>query len=267
MPMDQWQLVQDRKENIVGSPQYKYRDKRKELFAARPNLARTLRKAFTQMFIGSARFGMDPSDTSDRQNGLQSQFKEELIERRFAVEDPKRIKSRVLRWIAQKVKLAVEGDAIIIILCGHGNERTRHFRLKVEPLLSDEFVKAISPFKAEVQVNTVYNDCYFGWFHDKIEDAAESNNQRRLVHVATTSTEPAVGDTLFDKSLSTDSRPLTLDFCVDPSVSKTTKTPKLTKSRATPLREKQIKSSMQKNPEGVYIVEDRIESNQARLAG
>ena len=54
--------------------------KRKELFAARPNLARTLRKAFTQMFIGSARFGMDPSDTSDRQNGLQSQFKEELIE-------------------------------------------------------------------------------------------------------------------------------------------------------------------------------------------
>ena len=182
------------------------------------------------MFIGSARFGIDPSDTSDRQNSLQSQFKEELIEvmgrsttvwiravesqfskRRFAVEDPKRIKSRVLRWIAQKVKLAVEGDAVIIILCGHGNKRTEHFRLEVKPLLSDELVKVISAFKAEVQVNTVYNRCYSGWFHDKIVDAAESNNQRRLVHVAITSTEPAVGDTLLDKSLSTDWRPLTLD--------------------------------------------------------
>ncbi|CAF9935879.1 MAG: hypothetical protein HETSPECPRED_009935 [Heterodermia speciosa] len=55
-------------------------NKQKELFAAPPNPARTLRKAFAQMFIGSARFGMDLPNTLERQKGLQGQFKEELIE-------------------------------------------------------------------------------------------------------------------------------------------------------------------------------------------
>ena len=55
--------------------------RQKELFSAPSNPARTLRKAFTQMFIRSARFGMDIPNTAERQTGpLQDQFKEELIE-------------------------------------------------------------------------------------------------------------------------------------------------------------------------------------------
>ena len=54
--------------------------KQKELFAAPPSPARTLRKAFAQMFIGSARFGMDLPNSMERQKGLQAQFREEMIE-------------------------------------------------------------------------------------------------------------------------------------------------------------------------------------------
>ena len=42
---------------------------------------------------------------------------------------------------------------------------------------------------------------------------------------------------------------------------------KFTKSRATPYHERHIKMSMSRNPDGVLIVEDRIESNGFRVAG
>ena len=114
----------------------------------------------------------------------------------FKVIDKTLLKSHVLGWIEEKGKLAKFGDTVTIILSGHGNRAKRGaFRLGTNFLFPDEYAEAIKAFKPDVQVNTIYNGCYSGFFHDAIVVAHEKR-QRRFVHVAATKNEVSAGDTL-----------------------------------------------------------------------
>ncbi|KAL9022995.1 MAG: hypothetical protein Q9196_007440, partial [Gyalolechia fulgens] len=112
----------------------------------------------------------------------------------FDVEDPKRITNRTMRWIHEKSKVAERGDAVIIVLCGHGGDRTGAFSLGTDQLMPQDFVKAIAAFKRDVQVSIIYNGCYSGYFKEAIEE--NQTNGRRFVHVAAAKNETAAVDVL-----------------------------------------------------------------------
>ncbi|KAI4182938.1 MAG: hypothetical protein L6R41_005694 [Letrouitia leprolyta] len=112
----------------------------------------------------------------------------------FDVEDPKRIASRTFRWIHEKSKVAERGDAVIIILCGHGNESNGGFRLGNDLVTPGLFVNAISAFKPDVQVSVIYNGYYSDYFREAIED--RQIDERRFVHVAAAKDEMAAADLL-----------------------------------------------------------------------
>ena len=114
----------------------------------------------------------------------------------FDVEDPRRIKSRVMRWISEKANLAQSGDTAIIILCGHGRPSDGAMRLGDDYLEPGELVEAIGAFKDGVQVNTAANSCYSGYFKDAVEDDNAVDQQRRFIHVAAARNETAAGDVL-----------------------------------------------------------------------
>ncbi|KAL8732744.1 MAG: hypothetical protein Q9166_002524 [cf. Caloplaca sp. 2 TL-2023] len=112
---------------------------------------------------------------------------------RFVVIAQDQIKSRVLRWISDKAKIANFGDAVTIVLIGHGSDASGGFRLGKNLLLPDEYAQAIKAFKSDVQVNTVYNGCYSAWFYDAILETHEKR-ERRFIHVAAGVDEPSAAD-------------------------------------------------------------------------
>ncbi|KAI4170251.1 MAG: hypothetical protein LQ343_005134 [Gyalolechia ehrenbergii] len=112
----------------------------------------------------------------------------------FDVEDPRHITNRTMRWIHEKSKVAERGDAVIIILCGHGGKEAGALRLGTDQLLPRDFVKAIAAFKRDVQVSVIYNGCYSGYFKEAIEEG--QTNERRFVHTAAAQDETAAADVL-----------------------------------------------------------------------
>ncbi|KAL8782334.1 MAG: hypothetical protein Q9213_005455 [Squamulea squamosa] len=116
----------------------------------------------------------------------------------FKVRDPARIKGEVLGWIVEKSRIAKFGDAVVIVLCGHGNKGSGGgFVLGDALFLPKEYRQAIKAFKPDVQVSTIYNGCYSGYFHQAIEgDNDQHPEQRRFIHVPALPHEKSAADTL-----------------------------------------------------------------------
>ena len=112
----------------------------------------------------------------------------------FEVEDKSRVKNRFLRWIGEKARLAQKGDSVNIIICGHGRSIDGAVRLGQDWLTPEEYVKAIGAFGREMDVNTIYNGCYAGYFVDAVEETNVTEQQRRFIHVPSQATEMAAGD-------------------------------------------------------------------------
>lgn len=107
------------------------------------------------------------------------------------INSPIRLKDFIINWIDQKCQEAVPGDAVDIILLGHGYRKNAAFYCGPGVgILPIELTRACRPFKAGVQVNMISNSCHSGGIADMFEAEGHRN---RFIHTAATRLEQAWG--------------------------------------------------------------------------